>query len=1037
MTRRLAFLLTWTLLCCGLYAQQFTVAGRVTESQTEQPVAGASVTVKGTGTSVLTRADGSFSIQATANQILIISFVGRETVETAINKNSRNINISLAPESVQLAEIVVTGALGIKRSTREFGASAKVVDNESLNQGKTVNPIFGLTSKVTGLRINMYDSKVDPAVQITLRGTRSLSRTAGIDGRNTNAPIYVVDGIPVPEIGRLNPNDIESITVLKGANAAALYGSEGVNGALMITTKTGKRGRGVISFSNTTTFSKVFLLPPAQTKYGQGSGGEYDATQYESWGPAFDGSMKDFGLPLPDGTQPQLLYAAPARDNRLDLFQTGINIQNDVSFSGGDERSTYFLSLQNVSQTGIIPKDKNNRTNLRFNGSRNFGKLNTSYNINYIYNDKSITPDGPWIGAYRYPANFDFNMVKDWEDPLSPGNPLNYFTPSGSWLRNPYFQIDNIRDNSKQQTINGKVELDYRFTSWFKAVYRLGLYNVSEETNSYTRKFLATGTRNVPGVVTDGNNNYRRVNSDLMLNFKKDFNKISTKLLLGQNIRTDDRKQTSVGVTNSGGSGQLLYPDVINPGSRTGNLAGSVANTQYRSVAAYGEFTAGYDNYLYLTFTGRNDWVSVLSKENRSYFYPGVSASFVASDAVSFLRESRHISFAKLYASWNKTGNVPLPPYSLNNTYSQLNGFPFGNIAGFLPSSTNPNPNIQPEFVYSYEAGLQLGLFDNRLNFEGAYVYTDSKGQILAANTSRATGYSVMRVNSGQMTNSIIEASVNGDIIRSKNLRWNLGFNFTYIDNQLKELYGGATEINNFRQSYGIIGERFPSLLVSDYKRDPNGNVVVDPNTGDPIIAADNRLLGTLVPPYQMGVSTMLSYRGFSISAQFDWRMGGWLYSEIVPAMYAAGTDPRTTEYDRQPFVWPNSVIETVAPEYNPDGSIKTAGQYVPNTLTTSGGGRAFWSKQGEVQINTAAKSDFFKLRELNVTYQLPLTLLGKQNVIREASIAFIATNLFLIRHVDNKYGDPEYLYNNTDGYLSFRQVPPIRTFGFNVNVTF
>lgn len=1007
-------------------AQSIPFRGTVLEETTGAPLAGATIQVKGKENRTVADDKGSFQINANSGDILVISFAGFLSREVSVRPNRAMLVIDLSRTTEQLSEVVVTGALGIKRTAKEVGAGAQVVSNKELNQGRTINPLFGLTSKVSGLRINSYDSKVDPQVQITLRGTRSLSRTAGIDGRNPNAPLYVVDGIPVPDIARLNPNDIEDITVLKGANAAALYGSEGVNGALMITTKQGKKGRTSVNFSHTTTFSQVYLLPPAQTQYGQGNDGVYDPTQYESWGPAFDNTMKDFGLPLPDGTQPQLLYAAPSKDNRLDLFQTGLNVQNDISFSGGDDRSTYFFSAQNVDVKGIIPEDKNNRTNLRFNGTRKFGKLNVGHTLNYAYNKKSTTPDGPWIGAYRYPANFDFGMVKDWENPLSPGNPLNYFTSQGSWLRNPYFLIDNIRDESTQSVLNGKIEMEYPVTSWFRAMYRAGLYVLNDETRSFTRKFDAPGTRNVPGIVTDGTNTYRRFNSDLILHFNKDFNKLSTRLVLGQNTRTDYRKQISVGVSNSGGTGQLLYPDLINIGSRSGNLAGTVAITEQRSAAVYGEFTAGYDGYLFLTLTGRNDWTSVLSKENRSYFYPGVSASFIASDALDFLKNSNTISYAKVYASWNKTGNVTLTPYQLQNAYSQTNGFPFGNLVGFLPGLTNPNPNIEPEFVTSWETGVQLSFFNNRLNLEAGYIYSDSKGQIFNATASRATGYNSARVNAGRLTNSIVEASINGDVVRTKDLRWNLGFNFTYINNQVKELYGGLDNINNFRQSYGWIGYAFPLLLVSDYKRDPEGRVVVDATTGDPIIAAENTKLGPLVPSYQMGVSTQVQFKGISLAAQFDWRMGGWLYSEIVPAMYAAGTDPRTAEFNRQPFVYPNSVIET-APGHFEENSSKL----------TSGGGRAFWSKQGEVQINTAAPSDFFKLRELNIGYTLPQSLLSRQGFVKEVNIGFVATNLFIIRHKDNKYGDPEYLYNNTDGYLSFRQVPPYRTFGFSVNARF
>lgn len=911
-----------------------------------------------------------------------------------------------------LNEVVVTGALGIKRSSRELGAAAQLVGNEELNQGKVVNPIFGLTSKVAGLRINMYDSKVDPQVMIVMRGSRSLNR-------GKNQPIYVVDGVPVPDISRLNPNDIENITVLKGANAAALYGSEGVNGALMITTKGGQKGRTVVKFSNTTLFSQAYLLPPAQTRFGQGANGVYDPLMYESWGAAFDGSTKDVGGLLPDGTQPTQRYEAPAKDNRLGLFQTGITQQNDLSFSGGDEKSTYFLSLQHASIKGIIPEDESRRSGARFNGSRKFGKLNTSYNINYVYFNKNTTPDGPWITAYQLPANFDFDAMKDWENPNSPANPRYFFTDQ---QKNPFFQIDNTRDHTIQQTLNGKVELDYQVTEWFRAIYRLGMYSTSEETRSTTGKFDAPGTRNVAGSVNDGASNFRRLNGDLILSFNKDFGKFTTRLLVGQNFRTDYTKSNVVS------AGNLTLPGLFNPGSRIGELGGSAKITAYRSVAGYGELTAGYDNFLFLTLTGRNDWVSVLSPENRSYFYPGVSASFVFHEAIEALKYSRALSFGKVFVSWNKTGNVTLDPYSLNNSYSQVNGFPFGNLVGFVPGSRYPNPNIKPEFVTSYEAGVQLSFLDNRLHFEGSYVYSDSKGQIFNATTSRATGYSSALVNSGQLTNNIIELSLNGDVIndRSRNIRWNVGATFSHINNQVKELYENLRSFNVFRQSYALLNEPYPSLQVSDYKRDDQGRVVVDAATGDPLLEKDPRLLGTMVPPYQMGLSTMFSIKGLSIRAQFDSRLGGWLYSEIVPRMFTAGTHPWTADYDRKPFVFPNSVIET------------SEGKYEVNTSKlTSGGGKAFWDAQGKVQSNTAARSDFFKLRELAVNYTLPASLLRRQQLVKDVNIGLVGTNLFIVRHKDNKYGDPEYLYNSTDGYLSFRQVPPYRTFGFNVNVTF
>ncbi|WP_343700055.1 SusC/RagA family TonB-linked outer membrane protein [Chitinophaga sp.] len=933
-------------------------------------------------------------------------------VEAAQAQQGPSNNTDTLSSIRNLNEVVVTGALGIKRSARELGAAAQLVSNEELNQGKVVNPVFGLASKVAGLRINMYDSKVDPQVKIVMRGSRSLNR-------GKNDPIYVVDGVPVPDISRLNPNDIESITVLKGANAAALYGSEGVNGALMITTRSGQKGRAVVKFSNTTTFSQVYLLPPAQTRYGQGTEGVYSPTMYESWGPLFDGSTRDLGGVLPDGTQPTQTYAAPSKDNRLDLFQTGITQQNDLSFSGGDDKSTYFLSLQHAAIKGIIPEDASRRTGARFNGSRRFGKLNTSYNINYIYFNRNTTPDGPWITAYQLPANFDYTGMKDWQTANSAANPLYFFTDQ---MKNPYFQIGNTRDRLAQQTLNGKVELDYQVTDWFKAIYRLGLYSISEETRSTAGKFEAPGRRNVVGSVDDGSRNFRRVNGDLILSFNKDFGKFSTRLLLGQNFRADYTKVNAVG------AGNLTLPGLFNPGSRVGELNGNSGITEYRSVAGYGELTAGYNNFLFLTLTGRNDVVSVLSPENRSYFYPGVSASFVFHNVIPALKHSRALSFGKVFASWNKTGNVTLDPYNLNNAYSQINGFPFGNMVGFTPSSEYPNPNIEPEFVTSYEAGVQLSFLDNRLHFEGSYAYSDSKGQIFKANTSRAIGYNTAVVNAGRLTNNVIELSLNADVIRDRgrDIRWNIGGTFTHINNRVRELYEGLEQFPIFRQSYAVKGSAYPALLVSDYKRDPQGRVVVNATTGDPIQATAQSHLGTMVPPYQMGLHTMFSYKGISLRAQFDSRLGGWLYSEIAPRMFTAGTHPWTDDYDRKPFVFPNSVIEV------------SEGKYEPNTSKlTSGGGKSFWQQQGSVQYNTAAKSDFFKLRELAVNYSLPVSLLRRQQLVKDVNIGVVGTNLFIIRHKDNIYGDPEYLYNNTDGYLSFRQVPPYRTYGFNINVTF
>lgn len=992
--------------------EHLLIQGQVLDQENGAGIAGVSIYVKENAKSgsVITGSTGGFSIRAHSGQTLVLKHLSYTTNSIKIKSGAEKVTLYLVKENNILAEAMVTGALGIQRSAREVGASAQIVDNESLNAGKVVNPLLALSSKVAGLRINASDlttGKTDPGVQVRLRGSRSLNRAK-------NDPIYVVDGFPVPDIARLNPNDIASITVLKGSNAAALYGSEGVNGALMITTKKGQRGVGEISVSNTTNFSRVFFLPPAQNRFGQGANGVYSPIISDSWGPAFDGTQKDFG-PTINGFQPQALYAATKKDNRLQTFDTGVTSQSDISFSGGDDNGTYYMSVQDVRIKGIIPGDKSARTGARFNGTRKFNKLNTSYNVNYIHFNNNTTSDGPWPSVYDQPANIDYNSHRNWSDPSSPSHPLNWYNTS---KKNPFFLADNTRNTAKQHTLNAKVELDYAFTDWFKAIYRVGMFNEQTESRVTVGKLASSiGARNVNGSVNDGQDNFTRLNNDFILSFNKDFGRFNTRLLLGQNIRMDDRKSIGIGANN------LLFENIFNPGSRAGELNGAATLTKYRSLGTYGELTVGYNNYLFLTLTGRQDQVSVLSKNNRSYFYPGVSTSFVFTDAIPALKNSSILSFGKVYASFNRTGNVTLDPYRLNLTYTQTGGFPFGNLVGFTPGLTNPNALIEPEFVTSYETGFQLGLFNNRLHVDMAYAYSDSKGQIFEAVTSSATGFNKSIVNAGRLTNSIVELALQGAVVKNNNWNVDLGLNFSYTNNQVKELYTG-NEFNIFRQQYAIVGEAYPTLKMKDFKRDDLGRIVVDKN-GNISESADETVLGTMVPPYLFGFNTRVGYKGFQISAQFDARIGSWMYSEVVPRMYASGTHPETVKYNREEFILPNSVVE------NADGT------FSENTSIMSKGDKAWWTAYGKIQTVTAAKADYLKLRELQISYTLPASLLGKQGVIKRATFGLVGNNLFIVTNKNNTIGDPEALYNGTDGYSSWRQIPSTRSFGFTANLTF
>ncbi|MGB3103631.1 SusC/RagA family TonB-linked outer membrane protein [Sphingobacterium siyangense] len=991
----------------------FTVEGRILDLKTEEPIGGVSIRVKESikSNSVMTGSQGSFRIRLHQGQTLVVSHLNYTPQEIQVRSGQSNLVIRLAEDPHMLSEVNVTGALGIKRQARELGTSAQSVDNQELNLGKVVNPLLALSSKVAGLRINATDlttGKTDPGIQIRLRGTRSLNRSK-------NDPIYVVDGVPLPDITRINPNDIQDITVLKGANAAALYGSEGVNGAIMITTKSGRAERGQINYSNSTLFSKVFLLPPAQQRFGQGQNGVYSPVANESWGDRFNGEVRDFGLPI-NGVQPTKVYSAPDKDNRLDFFDTGVTVQNDLSFSSGDDKGSYYVSLQDVRIKGVIPGDKSSRTGVRFNGSRRFNKLNTSFNTNYVFFKNNTTSDGPWLSVYTQPANIDYKDARNWQDPSSPNHPLNWYNPVAG-TRNPIFMADNNRNTSDQHTLNSKLEFNYEFTDWLDATFRTGLYFQSEPGRVTNRKLVSNiATRNINGSVNDTHRGFTRFNNDLILNFHKNFGDFSTKFLVGQNVRMDDTKSINISATN------LLFEDIFNQGSRTGELVGGSTITKYRSLATYGEFTAGYKNYLFLTFTGRNDQVSVLDPGNNSYFSPGVSSSFVFTDAIASLQKSRVLSYGRIFTSFNKTGNVTLDPYRLNLSYSQTAGFPFGSLVGFTPSLSEPNRSIKPEFVKSFEVGTQLGFFNDRLRTDIVYAYSDSDGQIFDAGISRATGFNSTIVNAGQIINKTYEIMINGTAIKSKDLNLQFGLNFSYTDTKAKNLYAGD-EFNIFRQAYAIKGLQYPTLRMTDFLRE-DGKIVLDPN-GNVIPSEEEKVMGTMVPPYLFGFNTKFNYKSFTMGFQIDARLGSWMYSEVIPRMFAAGTHPETAKYDRQPFIMPNSMVRLA------DGSI------VENNEVYSKGDKAWWTAYGNIQSVTAAKGDYLKLRELYIGYDLPQSWLSHQRMIKKASIGFVGNNLFIVRHSSNTIGDPEALYNQTDGYNSFRQIPTSRSMGFNVNITF
>ncbi len=1001
-------------------AQERTISGTVTSSEDGLPIPGTSVKIKEVPKSgVATDADGKFTIKVPANgKTLVISSIGFAPREIAASGSG--IKVVLSPDSKTLGEVVVT-ALGIQRTKKSTGYSSENLNAKELTDGKVLNLATGLQSKVSGLQVNLLNNGVNPSTRIVLRGNRSL--------KGDNTALIVVDGVPVPSsvLSALNPNDVESVNVLKGANAAALYGSEGVNGVLIVTTKRGAAGSTKINFSSTTSFESVAYLPEMQYEFGNG----YDLDTYvpyenTSWGPKYDGSIVQVGPTLVDGSKYMLPYS-PLKDEKMNFWNTGTTFQNDLSFSGGDEKTKFYLSAQDVKIGGVVPKDESRRTGIRFNGSRNFGKLDISTSLNYTVRNVNVTTSAVYDNLLNVPQNVPITQLQDWQN-------NKFATPDGffsAYYKNPYWGIDNERSNGRSNIFQGNVQADYKFNNWLKATYRLGLYNTNAQSKAYGAKVAYTKAYSRPtasnGSVTDAANNLTRINSDLLVSANKQFGDFNLGLMVGNNIRDNYSENVSAQAT------ALVVPGLYNISNRLGEAVVSSTKSNSRTNAFFGEFTADYKDYLFLSVTGRQEAVSVLSKANRSYFYPGASLSYVFTDHIAGLK-SDIFSSGKLMLSANKTGNVNLGAYALETTLGVSSGFPYGNVAGYTVGNVYANENLTPEFVKSYEAGFQLGFLKNRINFDATYAYSIADGQIVNISTSTGTGYSSAYVNAGRVDNKVLELSLRATPVRTEDWNWEVGVNYTNYNSKVVDLYQGVNEIElggyaNAAYIYAIKGQAYPILKTSAYERDPQGRIVVDGTTGHPVQSSTMQIQGQTTPDQTIGFNTRLKYKGFSLAGQLDFRTGNVFYTYLGRNMDFTGLTAHSAVYDRQPFVVPNSVIKNADGTYTPNTSVKTLD-----------GGFDYWYEQySKVQENYSVDGSFLKLREISLNYDLPRSLLSKQKVVKAASVGLVGRNLFTWLPKDNVYTDPEMNYTdgNASGIQDMSLNPPTRIYGFTLNVSF
>ena len=1018
LTLLLAFVVQFT------FAQEKTISGTVSDNA-GIPLPGVNIIVKGTTTGTQTDFDGNYSINASVGEVLTYSYLGFVTVEQTVG-TANTINVTMQEDAQVLDEVIVT-AMGIKRQKKTLTYQAESVSAAEISIVSPTRAASALAGKVAGLQINVQSNSVNPSTQILLRGLRSISQS--------NTALIVIDGSVASQgaFDDLNPNDIESLNVLKGATAAALYGSRAGNGAIIVITKKGATGESFrIGINSTSTFEDVAYMPRFQTEYGTGWDGAYDPVENTNWGPRFDGVIRQIGPTFADGSFQAVPYA-PVKDNLRDFYQTGYTFQNTIYFTGGTETSSLYISVGDQHTEGIVTNDTYKRNTFKVNLSKQLGDLTLSLNSNYLRDHQNVV--GGSIGDQNRPlywfvlntsANIPLSSYSDWDNPSSYGYADNYYN---AYYQNPYWAIGTNRNIDDTSRLTANIAASWDINELMNLTVRLGV----NTGNGFGKNWRAEQTYDavlqpahsaVSSFVTDTEFSFTTYTSDAILSTKFDIiGDLNLIGILGATSTTQESRNSSIAVVN------LSIPDFYDVSNGTGQPVVNVNESLKRTYGFFADLTFGYKDFLFLNLSGRYDFTSTLAPESNSYFYPAGGLSFVISDAFPELKDGA-LSFLKITAS-NSTVYNDLGAYQTNETYSQSNGFPFGNLNGFFQTGTAVDAGLTKEKINTTEFGVNASFFNNRLTFDGAYFITKVTDLITFTTPSISSGASNFLTNIGEIEGEGYELTLGGTILKAQDFSWNMNINYTHNEQTVKEISEGVSEITLTSTGeigiFAIVGEAFPQMKASSYVRDPQGRVVIDPSSGNPLIG-ELKKFGKTTPDYIIGATSTINYKGFSLSATMDYRTGHVYYEQGSDAMEFTGRSLESVSSNRQDFVWPNSVIET------------SPGVYVENTnIPITAGEMGFWQNHyNEIKENYVKDATALKIRELALSYELSSDILDKTPV-HSVRIALIARNPFTWLPSENHFSDPE--FNNTNsnsiGIGGYFQSPPTKSFGVSFNIEF
>lgn len=1046
--RQIALLLCLCLFFGGVGAQQTrTVSGRVTD-ESGTPLKGVSVIELGPDKKVIASAitsdAGTFSIRISAQaKSLTFSSVGfADLVQSIVNLTNGALIVKMSTSTENLEEVVVTTAGGLKAKKKDLGYATTTIGGERLTATKPTTIQAGLVGKVAGLTISATNGGVNPSFRIVLRGQRSIT--------GNNQALIVLDNVVVPSelLANLNPEDVEDVTVLNGSNAAALYGSEASNGALLITTKKGsaKGAPPSVTIQHTLTRESVSYLPKLQDRFGSGSTANFPIyTPYENqqYGPAFDGTLRPIGQPLADGSIQVVPYSPVNGKNSF--WKPAWSNQTDISISTSDDKGNMRVSAQYVDGNTTMPKDKFNKVTIGIRGKRMMSRnLDVTYNINYTQNRYDITNQTGTIYAQlmQTPAQIQITKYQDWQNDKY-STPNGYYNP---YFQNPYFLLDNNRQYTRNDYLTASMDLKYSPKSWLDITLRNGITtrnNSSKSTiDKYTYSDFARLTTlgsykktDVVGSVGETSNYNTRVTTELQVAIRRRINDFNIRFTGGVVGRQDIAKNLSASISG------LVVPGLFNLSNTLVVPTANESNFKARQFGAYGDLNVGYKNYLNLHATFRNDWVSTLNPDNRSFFYPGVDVAFSPMEAFPALKNQKALTTLKLRAGWSKVGQVNLGnsgnfgAYQLDPTFGQQYGYPYPAGGGFGLSSQIVSNNLRPEITQQWEGGFDATWWNGRVTTNFTYYSARTSDQTVSTGVSPATGFSSYLLNAALTNSKGMELTANATVIRSRNWELNVGAVYTRVlENKVLAITADIQSLSLGSGVFAMVGQPFPVIFSTNYRRDSMNRVIVDPVTGYPLRSNENKVLGNTAPKDILGLNFSLSYKNFRLSAQAEYRGGHVTYMNNTTAFDFSGGGLATVMFNRERFVFPNSSI--------PDPS--KPGQYMPNTnITVRDGGYGFWTQSARTGVaeNYVASGAFWKLREVTLSYELPKSLLSRIKIIKRASISLQGRNLLMLLPKTNIYTDPEYSDNgsgsNGIGVAGIVSAPPSRYYGGTISLTF